>query len=187
MVVDFRRYLRPFFLNPATNSPLPTKRYYDIFSFLVTQLTFSFVVAPFLILSFSGSIKAWSRVYFYAIIGTAASMAFFASPAKPMLKKKLEARAARAGVVKRDDRRERKDGQQGEKEGDGEKEDKMYMHRNASADSLREPLLGMPSDPQQELDDAINEIRGEIEEKRRLAGVQAERVRQRVKAAQGKS
>lgn len=122
------------------------------------------MAAPFLILSFSGSIKAWSRVYFYAIVGTAASMAFFASPAKKYLKSKLDERAARAGVVKKDEPRKA-----------GE------MHRSASTESLREPLLGISSDPQQELDDAINEIREEIEEKRRLAGVEAERVRQRAK------
>lgn len=161
---NFRRYLRPFFLDPATQAALPTKRYYDLFSWLATQATFSFVAAPFLILSFSGSIKAWSRVYFYAIVGTAASMAFFASPAKKYLKSKLDERAARAGVVKKDEPRKA-----------GE------MHRSASTESLREPLLGISSDPQQELDDAINEIREEIEEKRRLAGVEAERVRQRAK------
>lgn len=127
------------------------------------------MVAPFLILSFSGSIKAWSRVYFYAIVGTAASMAFFASPAKKFLKSKLEERAARAGVG-------------GAARGRGAEAKGDDAHRNASADSLREPLLGISSDPQGELDDAINEIRGEIEEKRRLAGIEAERVRQRAKA-----
>lgn len=168
--IDFRRYLRPFFLDPATQKPLPAKRYYDIFSWLVTQLTFSFVVAPFLILTFSGSIKAWARVYFYAIIGTAASMAFFASPAKGYLKRTLEERAARAGVVKRDDGgRGRGEGREGEE------------YRNTSTDSAREPLLGISSDPQRELDEAINDIKGEIEEKRRLAGIEAESVRQRAK------
>ena len=34
----------------------------------------------------------WARVYFFCIIGVAASMAFFASPAKPWLMKKLAER-----------------------------------------------------------------------------------------------
>lgn len=180
---DFRRYLRPFFLDPATQKPLPTKRYYDVFSYLATQLTFSFVVAPFLILSFGGSVRVWARVYFYAVVGTAASMAFFASPAKATLKRKLEDRAARAGVVVK-----KKDGGGSRGRGDGAAKGRDGggdASRNTSADSLREPLLGIASDPQGELDDAINEIRGEIEEKRRLAGVEAERVRQRV--AKGKA
>lgn len=168
--VDFRRYLRPFFLDPASQQPLPSKRYYDVFSYLATQVTFSFAVAPFLILSFSGSIKAWSRVYFYAIIGTAASMAFFASPAKKFLKKKLEERAAKAGVGKKEE--SERDGKEGQKAG-------MYVNKSANNSTDRIPLLGISSDPQQELDDAINEIKEGIEEKRRLAGVEALRVRER--------
>jgi lysophospholipid acyltransferase len=143
----------------------------------VTQLTFSFVVAPFLILSFSGSVKAWSRVYFYAIIGTAASMAFFASPARQYLKRTLEQRAAKAGVVP-----VKKEDGSGRRGRGGVVQDAAEVgNRNASTDSSRAPLLGISSDPKGELDDAINEIRAEIEDKRRLAGIQAERVRQRAK------
>ena len=170
---DFRRYLRPFFLDPATQHPLPSKRYYDVFSYLATQLTFSFAVAPFLILSLSGSLRAWSRVYFYAIIGTALSMALFASPpAKHLLKTRLEERAVRAGVPPTRDAQRR--GEQGEKAS-------LYQHGNTSANNStdRLPLLGISGDIQQEVEDGIREIRGEIEEKRRLARVEALRVRER--------
>jgi lysophospholipid acyltransferase len=97
-------------------------------------------------------------------------MAFFASPAKKWLKNALEERAARAGVAKKGEERKEGEGLRGVK-------------RAGSTDSLREPVLGLPSDPQREIDDAINEIRGEIEEKRRLMGIQAERVRNQAKAS----
>ena len=147
---DFRRYFRPFFLDPKTQAPLPSKRYYDFFSWLVTQLAFSFTVTPFLTLTLSASLLAWQRVYFYAIVGTAASMVFFASPAKPFLRKRLEARAAKAGVDVT-----------GAKRPDG-------LHRTISTDSLggREPVLGLSADPERELDEVISEIRAEMQAKK---------------------
>ncbi|KAA8572641.1 hypothetical protein EYC84_003240 [Monilinia fructicola] len=71
----------PFFVDPKTTQPTPHKLYYDLFSWLATQLAFSFTVAPFILLTLPASFLVWSRVYFYAIIGTALSTAFFASPA----------------------------------------------------------------------------------------------------------
>lgn len=98
--IDCRRYFRPFFLDPSTQKPTPQKKYYDIASFLVTQLAFSFTTTPFLVLGFADSFKVWARVYFYAVVGTAVGQAFFASfsPAKRILKQKLEKRSAEAGV-----------------------------------------------------------------------------------------
>ncbi|KAK3944715.1 putative O-acyltransferase [Diplogelasinospora grovesii] len=161
---NLRRYLRPFFLDPKTQNPLPHKKYYDFLSWLTTQLAFSFATAPFLILSFSGSVQLWARVYFYGIIGTLASMAFFASPAKLYLKKQIEARAAKAGVelkstpaITPTDR----------KPGVG---DRGELPRTVSTDSIsssREPLLGLSQDPQRELDEAISEIKAEMEARKR--------------------
>ncbi|KAM0570797.1 hypothetical protein ACHAO2_008330 [Verticillium nonalfalfae] len=54
---NFRRYVRPFFLDPDSGLPNRRKKYYDVLSFLTTQVVMSFAVAPFLILSFSGSIR----------------------------------------------------------------------------------------------------------------------------------
>lgn len=96
--IDCRRYFRPFFIDPATQKPTSQKLYYDIASFLVTQLIFSYTTTPFLVLSFAGSVQAWSRVYFYAVIGTVAGQVFFSSPARSWLKKKIEARNAAVGV-----------------------------------------------------------------------------------------
>lgn len=106
----------------------------------------SFVVAPFLVLQLSGSILVWSRVYFYTIIGTIVSMAFFASPAKQLLKKHLEERQGKAGAK---------------------------LTRSLSQDSLsgREPVLGVSADPQREIDEAMEEIKAEVEarQKRKAA------------------
>ncbi|KAI1384490.1 MBOAT-domain-containing protein [Hypoxylon trugodes] len=143
---NFRRYVRPFFLDPATQKPLPTKKYYDVASWFATQLTFSFVVSPFVILRLDHSILAWSRVYFYAIITTGISMAFFASPARAHLKKTLEKRSptpsARAAA--------------------GGK-----MSRTTSSESLSgragEPVLGLSADPARDIDEALQELRDEVE------------------------
>lgn len=148
---DLRRYFRPFFLDPASGNPTPYKRYYDIASFLATQLAFSFATCPFLILSLSGSLLVWARVYFYAIIGTAACAAFFASPAKPYLRRRIEERAARAGVAPA-----KGSGGEGGAKREG-------LSRSVSTDSVsRVPVLGLPSDAQREIDEAVAEIRMEV-------------------------
>lgn len=109
----------------------------------MTQVTFSFVVAPFIVLRLDQSLAVWASVYFYAIVGVAVSMAFFASPAKAHLRKVLEARAKAAG-------------------GGG-------LVKSPSTDSLAaggrraEPVLGMSDDPARDIDEAVQEIRGEIE------------------------
>ncbi|KAI1094608.1 MBOAT-domain-containing protein [Rostrohypoxylon terebratum] len=140
---NYRRTIRPFFLDPVTQKPLPSKKYYDFASWLATQTTFSFVVAPFVILRFDQSILAWSRVYFYAVLSTGASMAFFASPAKKQLRAVLEKRTKDVGAK---------------------------MVRSASADSVtgpgREPVLGVSEDPGRDIDEAIQEIRVEVERAR---------------------
>lgn len=149
-----RRNFRPFFLDPKTGADLPTKKYYDVASWITTQLTFSFAVSPFLILSLSGSLLAWSRVYFYAVIGTAALTAFFASPAKGYFKKEIEKRNAKAGVV---------NGGAG-RAGEGR------LSRSTSSESLtssRTPVMGMPQDLEREFDDAMSEIRAFEAKKRK--------------------
>ncbi|RWA11167.1 hypothetical protein EKO27_g3922 [Xylaria grammica] len=79
----YRRNIRPFFLDPLTQKPLPNKKYYDFASWLATQTTFSFVAAPFIILGFKDSLEVWSP--------------FFASPAKVYLRKMFENRSHEAG------------------------------------------------------------------------------------------
>jgi len=92
LFADFRRYVRPFFLTPDGTKPMPYKRYYDIASWLATQLTMSFTVVPFILLSFGDSITVWARVFFYGIVATFSSIVFFASPAKAYLIGQLKRR-----------------------------------------------------------------------------------------------
>ncbi len=139
---DFRRYIRPFFLDPKTSQPTSLKIYYDIFSYLMTQLAFSFTTAPFCLLSLQASFLVWSRVYFYAIIGTALSTAFFASPAKPFLIKKLNERKERSGPK---------------------------LQRTLSSESIasKEPILGLPANPTQDLEEMMQEAKAEFEARQR--------------------
>ncbi|KAH6975890.1 MBOAT, membrane-bound O-acyltransferase family-domain-containing protein [Ilyonectria robusta] len=135
---NFRRHIRPFFLDPITGNPTPKKKYYDFFSYLATQLTFSFTTTPFLVLSFSGSILAWRRVYFYAVIWTLASLLFFSSPGKAALRKQLEKRQGRVSA---------------------------RLVRSISTDSLtgKEPILGISKDIEDDINEAVREIRAEVE------------------------
>ncbi|KAI1322823.1 MBOAT family protein [Xylariaceae sp. FL0255] len=135
-----RRNLRPVFIDPVTQKDLPSKKYYDIASWLATHAIFSFTVAPFLVLGFYDSLAVWSRLYFYAPIAVFGTLAFFASPAKVTIKKKLEERARKAGAER--------------------------LTRTASTDSLNggvktEPILGLSGDMDQEFDELAQEIRGE--------------------------
>ncbi|EKD13501.1 MBOAT family protein [Drepanopeziza brunnea f. sp. 'multigermtubi' MB_m1] len=136
-----RRYFRPFFLDPETSQPTSSKIYYDIFSYLITQLSFSFVTAPFVLLTLPASFLVWARVYFYAVIGTALATAFFASPAKAMLIQKLNARAATTGPLKRT--------------------------MSQESFSSKEPILGLPSEPEKDLDELVSEVKAEMEDRRR--------------------
>ncbi|KAH2162062.1 hypothetical protein KXW33_001979 [Aspergillus fumigatus] len=150
---NIRRYIRPFFLSPDGAKPLPTKRYYDILSWLVTQLTMSFVVMPFIFLSFSSSIQVWRSVYFYGIIGNIMSIIFFASPAKGYLVRSLS------------------------------KRNKPHIPRTASMESLQQPTLGLPNDPAREFDDAVQEIKAEFEARRRRGSVVGVPTGEELKAA----
>ncbi|CAJ2505955.1 Uu.00g000850.m01.CDS01 [Anthostomella pinea] len=132
----YRRNVRPFFLDPVTQEPLPSKKYYDIASWVATQAIFSFTVAPFVILRLDQSLTAWSRVYFYAIIATGTSLAFFNSPGKAYLRAQLEKRTRETGA---------------------------QMIHDAGGASRQEPMqLGLSSDPGQDIDEAIQEMREEV-------------------------
>lgn len=133
---DFRRHVRPFFLTPDGQRPTPYKRYYDILSYVTTQVAFCFTTAPFVLLTLPDSLLVWARVYFYAIIGVAASMAFFASPAKQWLDQHLRAR-------------------------------NHPIPRSASQETLDGSLMGLPSDPGRDFDEAMQEVRDEVEARRR--------------------
>lgn len=134
---DFRRHVRPFFLDPITGGPTPNKKFYDFATYLVTQLTFTFTTLPFLILGFGDSLGAWANVNFYAFAWTLAAMAFFASPGKAVLKRRLESRQGKASA---------------------------RLKRTTSTESLSgmEPILGISKEPDEDIAEAVSEFRAEI-------------------------
>ncbi|KAJ5441394.1 Membrane bound O-acyl transferase MBOAT [Penicillium cf. griseofulvum] len=140
---NFRRYVRPFFLTPDGTKPTPNKRYYDILSWLATQLTLSFTVLPFIILTFDRSFAVWSRVYFYGIINCAVSLVAFASfsPLRKYLVSQLKHR------------------------------NRPHVGRTASTETVRPPDLGLPNDPERDFDEAVAEIKAEIESRGRRGSI----------------
>lgn len=133
-----RRYFRPFFFTQSTGEPTPYKIYYDALSYFVTQLTFSFTTAPFVLLSLQDSFLVWSRVYFYAVIGTALATAFFESPATSHFKKALTKR--NGGPLK----------------------------PSASQENLagKYPLHGLPDDPMADLGEIKKDMEATLKKKR---------------------
>lgn len=137
-------------MSPDGKKELPSKRFYDIFSYLCTQAAFTFTVTPFVILSFSDSIKIWARVYFYAIIGVAACFGFMYSPGKKMLTKELAKRKKAAGVG-----------------GEGDALRGTVSNDWVNKERERRVMLGIPDDPQQEVEEIVSEVRAEIEVRKR--------------------
>ncbi|KAL9129853.1 MAG: hypothetical protein Q9217_001808 [Psora testacea] len=138
---NFRRHVRPFFLTPDGQRPTAYKPYYDIISYLATQTAFCFTTAPFVLLTLPASLLVWSRVYFYTILGAVASMAFFASPAKAWLIKRLRARNEGATPAQKKGR--------------------------AIENEREHPLMGLPSDPVGDIEEAVKEIKDEVENRRK--------------------
>jgi len=62
-MLDFRRYVRPFFLTPDGTQPTQYKIYYDIFGTVVIQAALAYMAAPFIVLGFKDSLTVWSRVW----------------------------------------------------------------------------------------------------------------------------
>jgi lysophospholipid acyltransferase len=133
---QYRRNIRPFFIDPVSQKPLPSKKYYDFASWLATQTTFSFVAAPFIILGLKDSLEVWSRVNYYAVITTFSTLAFFASPAKSYVRKMLEKKSREAGG---------------------------RLSRTTSAENLKEPVLGLSADPGKDINEAIQQFQVEVE------------------------
>jgi lysophospholipid acyltransferase len=152
---NFRRYVRPFFLMPDGKTGTPYKIYYDAVGFVATQVGFSFATAPFVLLDFKDSLLVWSRVDFYGIIGTVLGFAFFSSPAKGYLLREIKKRtstatAGKVEMIKGEDGITRP----------------VVITRTDSTDSLKVPLLGM-TDLEKDIKEAVNEVKAEIEERRR--------------------
>lgn len=138
--LDFRRHVRPFFLDAVTGRPTSKKPYYDFITYLITQIVFSFATTPFLTLTFRDSWVAWRAVYFYGVIWVVGALAFFSSPGKAFLRQKLEQRKGRASA---------------------------RLVRSISTESLTEmePILGISKDLEGEIQEAVEELKAEMRKK----------------------
>lgn len=76
----YRRNIRPIFLEADGKTAKPSKKYYDVLSWVVTHLALGVAVQPFVILDLNKSIYAWSTVYFYPHILTALTLFLFKGP-----------------------------------------------------------------------------------------------------------
>ncbi|KAI9721336.1 MAG: lysophospholipid acyltransferase [Chrysothrix sp. TS-e1954] len=150
-----RRLLRPFFMAPDGKTAGNSKIYYDVFSWTITQLAFSFTVAPFILLSFSSTITIWARVYFYCVIGVAASLAFLASPGKPWLRKQLAARNKPKSTVAIDGEPKTQHTANASASG-------SPLQRSESHEYFKGATLGMPDDPGQDLDEIMESLKEEV-------------------------
>lgn len=137
---------------------------------VLTQIVFAFVVAPFILLGFSDTIKVWVRVYFYALIGVAASFALFSRsfPFRKMLVQRQSARAPPQPASPLDDPAIEKAAR--------EEIRRERLARTVSADSVsldqgNMPLLGIADDPEKEIDEIVAEVKAEIELRRRRGSI----------------
>lgn len=161
--------IRPLFMTPDGKAPLPSKRYYDLATTLLTQVVFAYVVAPFILLGFSDTIKVWARVYFYTLVGVAASFALF-SRSLPFRKQITQLQTARMpqpapGTV--DEPLIKKTAM--------EEVRRERLLRTNSIDSIADhgkvPILGIADDLEAEIDEIVKEVKAEIEERRRRGSV----------------
>ncbi|KAF2715232.1 membrane-bound O-acyltransferase domain-containing protein 5 [Pleomassaria siparia CBS 279.74] len=159
-----RRLIRPLFMTPDGKTPLPSKRYYDIGTIFLTQVAFAFTVAPFILLGFNDTMKIWTRVYFYTLIGTAGCFALFSRnlPVRAYLAKLQTNRIA----VYDDTGLEKVVTEEVEKD----RRQKMLRRESSelvNVQGKRAPTLGIADDPEAEIDEIVAEVKREIEERRR--------------------
>lgn len=62
LTTDYRRHLRPFFLDADLVTPTKYKKYYDVVCWIVTLSTYNYVVQPFVILTIWDSLRLWGRL-----------------------------------------------------------------------------------------------------------------------------
>lgn len=155
--------IRPLFLTPDGKSPLPSKRYYDIFTTLLTQIVFAYTVAPFILLGFSDTLKVWARVYFYTLIGVGACFALF-SKSLPFRQQIMQLQSTRepapTAITSVDESAVEKTARE-------EVERDRLLRTNTQDSTARHPILGIAEDPEAEIDEIVREVKAEIELRRR--------------------
>ncbi|PVH98256.1 MBOAT-domain-containing protein [Periconia macrospinosa] len=159
-----RRLVRPLFMTPDGKNPLPSKRYYDLFTFIITQTTFSFTTAPFVILFFRDTMRVWSRVYFYTIIIVAASFVLF-SRSFPFRKQLIKLQSARLPAPTAYDSIEKVAKEEVAK--DKQRKELLRTESTDGTGARRAPALGIADDPEAEIDEIVAEVKREYEERKR--------------------
>ena len=157
--------MRPLFLAADGKSSLPSKIYYDVFTFFLTQLAFSFTVAPFILLGFSDTVKVWSRVYFYTLIGVAGSYAIFSRslPIRKQLQQRQTARTAATSALDVDVSNIETIAKE-----EFKKDNLSRTSTSSSTASGRKtPMLGIADDPEAELDGVVAQVKRDIAERKR--------------------
>lgn len=124
-------------MTPDGTKPTAYKKYYDFFTWIVTQLGFSFATTPFIILTLQGSLRVWAQVYFYCVVGVVISSGLIASPLKKQLQKRVKKYTSRP-----------------------------TMHRNESQENMQGAMLGVPVDPGKEFDEFVDEMIEEVKRRR---------------------
>lgn len=154
-------------MTPDGKQPLPSKRYYDIFTWFLTQTIFAFTVAPFILLSFSDTMLVWSRVYFFALIGVVLSFAAFSRslPIRAHLQKMQAARQPSAATENIEKVAKE------EVEADLRRRQSTFSVNSDASTIRRAPTLGIADDPEAEIDEIVREVRQEIEERKRRGSV----------------
>lgn len=161
----FRKNIRPIFLLADGITPGPYKMYYDILSFVVTQLAFGYMVQPFILLDLRPSLQIWSSVYFYVHIGVVASIFVFQGPLGPATKSMC--RRLQSGSTSPKDRA---------------RSDATRI-KQMRADLVRlnsTPLLGIPEPDMDHMDDDFKEATEEIDALKRSLLEEIEKLRIRV-------
>ncbi|KAF1983408.1 MBOAT-domain-containing protein [Aulographum hederae CBS 113979] len=155
--------LSPGKLSPTSSSKQPpnvetprtnTKLFYDIVSWFLTQASFAFTVMPFILLTLHKTMTAWARVYFFALVGVAVCFAFLNSPGKAVLQKRVAkhtSAAERPGFKREGSTTSVKD-----------RDQEGSMGRTGGM------TLGVPDDPEREVQEIVEEVKREIERRKKM-------------------
>lgn len=151
----FRHNLRPMFISKDGSNVSTFKKLYDLVCWVVTQLSFGYIVGPFIFLTFKRSMLLWAGVYFWVHVGSFAVFFIFNGPYAKQVKIFFQNRALRSTALQEPDHGTEKTELQAEK---SEKaKDDILTHSNQSLTSL--PTF----DKQSELHDSVGVLDVDME------------------------
>ncbi|KAK9478834.1 MBOAT, membrane-bound O-acyltransferase family-domain-containing protein [Lipomyces japonicus] len=175
-----RRYIRPFFLTQDLSGPGPYKKYFDIATYISTQLIMGYAVQPFILLTFRDSVEAWKRVYFYGHVGLFTMVLVFSNK---KIRKTVEAKlqARKQSLSKLDQIRFKAEHARAKR--NPEELQKLAAEATAitgSSEKIKDyesPSLGIPQDDielknlKQEAEEDFLELKNDLEDFRRRRGL----------------